>query len=158
MLQTKTVFTGWNYVSSFNPAYLVAVNDHLHLFLLIHCKNPVIHCKRLYNLFHSNIFKDAMRTHEGPFRTYFRPNHKGPGCACSKNKCLRAVQSHPDEGSLLAYSETLNHYKIENAGIKADKEKLQTPCSVRGISARRHIPSGKRSHTPPRLLLNITKG
>jgi len=76
----------------------------------------------------------------------------------AKTSASERLQSHPDEGSLLAYSETLNHYKTENAGIKADKKKLQAHCVVRGISARRHIPSGKRSHTPPRLLLNITKG
>ncbi len=42
----------------------------------------------------------------------------------TKTSALERLQSHPDEGSLLAYSETLNHYKIENAGIKVDKEKL----------------------------------
>lgn len=42
----------------------------------------------------------------------------------TKTSALEQLLSHPDEGSLLAYSETLNHYKIENAAIKIDKERF----------------------------------
>lgn len=42
----------------------------------------------------------------------------------TKTGALERLLSHPDEGSLLAYSETLNHFKIENAGIKIDKERF----------------------------------
>ncbi len=51
----------------------------------------------------------------------------------TKTGALEHLLSHPDEGSLLAYSETLNHFRIENAGIKIDKERfdeLPTPFVV----------------------------
>lgn len=42
----------------------------------------------------------------------------------TKTGASERLLSHPDEGSLLAYSETLSLFKIENAGIKVDTHRL----------------------------------
>lgn len=48
----------------------------------------------------------------------------------TKSSALEYLGSHPNEGSLLAYAETLERFKIENAGIKIEKDRfdeLPTP-------------------------------
>jgi hypothetical protein len=48
----------------------------------------------------------------------------------TQTSALKYLDSHPNEGSLLTYAETLERFKIENAGIKIDKdrfEELPTP-------------------------------
>lgn len=48
----------------------------------------------------------------------------------TKTSALQYLQSHPYTGSLLAYVETLDHFKIENAGIRVDRNRfsdLPTP-------------------------------
>lgn len=37
---------------------------------------------------------------------------------------MEHLNSHPAEGLLLAYAETLDRFKIENAGIKVDTDRL----------------------------------
>ncbi len=48
----------------------------------------------------------------------------------TKTSALEYLSSHPNEGSLLAYSETLDRFRIENAAIKVEKDRfdeLPTP-------------------------------
>lgn len=42
----------------------------------------------------------------------------------TKTGALEHLLFHPDEGSMLAYSETLSHFKIENVGIQIDQERI----------------------------------
>jgi uncharacterized membrane protein len=42
----------------------------------------------------------------------------------TESSALRYLESHPDEGSMLAYSDALNHFNIENAAIRVNQEQL----------------------------------
>ncbi len=44
----------------------------------------------------------------------------------TETSALEYLETHPDEGSLLAYSDALNHFKIENAAIRIDQNDLIT--------------------------------
>lgn len=43
----------------------------------------------------------------------------------TRTSALEYLNSHPNEGSLLAYSETLERFKIENVGVKVEKERFE---------------------------------
>ena len=44
----------------------------------------------------------------------------------TESSALEFLETHPDEGSMLAYADALNHFKIENAAIKIKQEDLIT--------------------------------
>lgn len=44
----------------------------------------------------------------------------------TESSALEYLESHPDEGSMLAYADALNHFKIENAAIRIKQEDLIT--------------------------------
>ncbi len=43
----------------------------------------------------------------------------------TQTSALAYLNSHPHEGSLLAYAETLDRFKIENVGVKIEKERFE---------------------------------
>ena len=44
----------------------------------------------------------------------------------TESSALEYLETHPDEGSMLAYADALNHFKIENAALRIKKEDLIT--------------------------------
>jgi uncharacterized membrane protein len=44
----------------------------------------------------------------------------------TESSALEYLETHPDEGSMLAYADALNHFKIENAAIRIKQEDLIT--------------------------------
>lgn len=44
----------------------------------------------------------------------------------TESSALEFLETHPDEGSMLAYADALNHFKIENAAIRIKQEDLIT--------------------------------
>jgi uncharacterized membrane protein len=44
----------------------------------------------------------------------------------TESTAITYLESHPDEGSMLAYADALNHFQIENAAIRIDQEQLLT--------------------------------
>ncbi len=42
----------------------------------------------------------------------------------TESSALEYLETHPDEGSMLAYSDALNYYKIENAAVRITQEDL----------------------------------
>lgn len=42
----------------------------------------------------------------------------------TESSALEFLETHPDEGSMLAYADALNHFKIENAAVRITKEDL----------------------------------
>jgi uncharacterized membrane protein len=42
----------------------------------------------------------------------------------TESSALDYLETHPDEGSMLAYADTLNHFKIENAAVRITKQDL----------------------------------
>lgn len=44
----------------------------------------------------------------------------------TESSALEYLETHPDEGSMLAYSDALNHFKIENAAVRISQEDLIT--------------------------------
>ena len=44
----------------------------------------------------------------------------------TESSALEYLETHPDEGSMLAYADALNHFKIENAAIRVKQEDLIT--------------------------------
>ena len=44
----------------------------------------------------------------------------------TESSVLEYLETHPDEGSMLAYADVLNHFKIENAAIRVKLEDLTT--------------------------------
>ncbi len=44
----------------------------------------------------------------------------------TKTSATTYLETHPDEGSMLAYADALNHFKIENAAIRITQEDLVT--------------------------------
>jgi ABC-type bacteriocin/lantibiotic exporter with double-glycine peptidase domain len=42
----------------------------------------------------------------------------------TESSALEYLETHPDEGSMLAYSDALNHFKIENAAVRITQEDL----------------------------------
>ena len=44
----------------------------------------------------------------------------------TESSALEYLETHPDEGSILAYADALNHFKIENAAIRIKQEDLIT--------------------------------
>lgn len=44
----------------------------------------------------------------------------------TESSALEYLETHPDEGSMLAYSDALNHFKIENAAVRIKQEDLVT--------------------------------
>ncbi len=44
----------------------------------------------------------------------------------TESSALEYLETHPDEGSMLAYSDALNHFKIENAAVRITQEDLIT--------------------------------
>jgi uncharacterized membrane protein len=44
----------------------------------------------------------------------------------TESSALEYLETHPDEGSMLAYADALNHFKIENAAVRIKQEDLIT--------------------------------
>ncbi len=44
----------------------------------------------------------------------------------TESSALEFLETHPDEGSMLAYADALNHFKIENAAVRIKQEDLIT--------------------------------
>jgi hypothetical protein len=44
----------------------------------------------------------------------------------TESSALEYLETHPDEGSMLAYSDALNHFKIENAAVRIEQKDLIT--------------------------------